>query len=44
LKNLKKANVKITKDLLDKIDLKNISIIDNIGIKEKKENYFEIQK
>lgn len=45
LKNLKKANIKTTRDLLDKIDLKNVSIIDNIGITEKKkENYFEIQK
>lgn len=38
LKNLKKDNIKTTKDLLDKIDLKNVSIIDNIGITEKKEN------
>lgn len=44
LKNLKKDNIKTTKDFLDKIDLKNVSIIDNIGIIEKKENYFEKKK
>ena len=41
LKNLKKANINTTRDLLDKIDLKNVSIIDNMGITEKKEDYYE---